>query len=61
MTRYNVQVTRTTTRRVWIEVEAYNDAEARLKALDKAGDINFYEGTESTPEYDVEDVQEVGS
>jgi len=59
MTRFNVQIGRTTTRRLWVEVEAANEAKAKRQALAQAGDLNFFDGTESTPDYVVEEVQEV--
>jgi len=59
MTRFNVQIGRTTTRRLWVEIEAADEAQAKRKALAKAGELNFFDGTESTPEYAVEEVQEI--
>jgi len=58
MPQYQVAVTRTSARRVWIDVEAVSEDEAKQKAMDQVGDQNFFEGTESTPEYAVEEVHE---
>lgn len=59
---YHVRVQRIQTSTVWIEVQGRCEADARYNALDKAGDYDFLnEGTQSTPEYVTDDVQEVMS
>ena len=56
MKTFNVQVARTSTRRMWIEVDAESALDAQQKAMDVAGDQDFMEFGESEPDYRVEDV-----
>lgn len=57
---YDVRVSRTTTKTLVFEVEAGSEDEAGSKALDMAGDRDFNDGSESSPEYTVEDVRKQG-
>jgi hypothetical protein len=56
---FEVRLTRTTTRCCRIGVKAPNETDARSKALDQAGDLDFFAGSESEPVYDADEIQEV--
>jgi len=56
--KFNVRLQRTERRHYILEVEAKNEDEARAKAMDQAGDIDFHSGSCSVPEYEVEEVEE---
>ena len=56
MPKFEVALTRTSDRRYVLEVDAADEAEARRKALNQAGNLNFFDGTESDPEYGIEEV-----
>jgi hypothetical protein len=56
---FEVVLTRTTTRVYRLRVQAPTAQIAREQAQARQGDINFFEGTESTPEYGVEEVLEL--
>jgi hypothetical protein len=57
---FDVCVARTETRRCRINVRAVSAREARLKALDMDGAIDFHDGSASEPEYAVEEVSKLG-
>ena len=61
MKTFNVQVARTTTRAIRIEVQAETKEGATFLALDAAGNYDFFEASESNPHYEVWDVNEVTS
>jgi hypothetical protein len=56
--KFDVRISRTEIRHYHLEVEAGSKAEARAKALDAAGGLDFYSGSCSEPEYGVEEVNE---
>ena len=56
---YSVTVTRTAVQTKTFEVRAPTPREAKCLAMELAGDEDF-RGTETSAEYDAEDVREVG-
>jgi hypothetical protein len=58
--KFKVRLQRTERRHYILEVEAKSEVQAQMLALNQAGDINFYDGSCSDPEYEVEDVEEAG-
>ena len=59
MPRYEVVLTRTVTQRYRLEVQAANEQEAKRKAQDQQGDLDFNEGSTSDPDYAVDEVNEL--
>jgi len=59
MPAYAVTVTRTSTLTLTLDLDASNRKQARLRALDEAGNHNFNDGIESEPVYEVESIQEI--
>lgn len=57
--KFEVRLTRTVTQYLRVEVQATNEQEAKANALDKAGSLDFHEGTTGNAEYDTDEVEEV--
>jgi len=57
--KFSVTIVRTFTQRLTIEIEAENDLEATDKADDKAGSLDFNDGTSSDADYEVESCKEI--
>lgn len=56
---YHALVERTITARVWVEVEATSEEQARRLAIDKSHDIDFNsEGQKGEPQYAVDEINE---
>jgi pyruvate dehydrogenase complex dehydrogenase (E1) component len=61
MAHFAIAVTRTDRRRVWFEIEADNVQAARTQALARAGEDDFWAVAEATPQYAVEEVEEIAA
>ena len=59
MPKFEVLLNRTVTQRYRLEVQAANKQEATEKAQAQQGDLDFNEGSNSDPDYGVEEVNEV--
>jgi hypothetical protein len=55
---FTVRLTRTVVHHYNLQVHAASEQAARSKALNQAGDINFHDGSQSDPDYGVEEVYE---
>ena len=59
MKKFEVRLVRNCPQYYRVEIEAKDEAAARERALEKAPDLNFLDGTTGEAEYSVDSVDEV--